>query len=78
MHDYFLGNASKLHKIIRRSSSHIKQRAGGLDASASEAERSYFSHVGRRQWQDEYSEDDLLTVRHIVRLAVDAAVVDWD
>lgn len=63
---------------ISRRSRHIQETAGVVVASASEAERSYFFQDDSRHWQDEYSEDDLLTVRHIVRLAVDAAVVDWD
>jgi len=63
---------------ISRRSRHIHETAGVAAANASEAERSYFFQVDSRHWQDEYSEDDLLTVRHLVRLAVDAAVVDWD
>ena len=63
---------------ISRRSRHIHETAGVAAANAFEAERSYFFQDDSRHWQDEKSEDDLLTVRHMVRLAVDAAVVDWE
>ena len=61
---------------LRQRSVHCSENTALAPTSAAEAEVLYYERGV--SWQDEYTEDDLVAVRRLIRSAVDAVVVDWD
>ena len=68
----------KVEEEIRERNRYLNEKETDVAVTASEAERLYHIQDGYWHWQDEFSEEDSLTVWRIVREAVDAAIVDGD